>query len=950
MRWSRSPWRRREPGVPRDPSVFISYSRNDTAFADDLVKGLAPHTDRIWIDREDIPPGSRWWREILAAIRDNDVLVFIASPDSLASEICRLELEHASEHGKRIVWIAHRDVTSREIPERLKFLNERQSVSASSADWIGETVAAIRTDFERLRAHTDLDTRAAHWDESESPRRGLLRGAELRAAEELLRTGDEQKYPVPTGLQRRFCEASRRAATRRKAVSIGLIIMIAVVGLVLVQRQQQAAQERLSSRLATASADIFAQRPQTSMLLAVEAFRAAPTAEARNRLLEQVMHRPGIDGMTTELGQFPTASAFSRDRQQVAVLNEHDIAVWDLQSYRRLARFTVETDQLADDVNDIAFSPDGRTLATVGYDAKVNVYSLPDGAHIATLVDPDEGFDPSEMPDVDEPRNPLIVVDYSPDGRLLAVGGEEGRVVIWDVARRTRHAVLDLSEPSGGVSAVVFSPDGKTLAVNSGGSPILWNLQTGDHKVAAPVSVNADDGGDDMTFSPDGALLALPTTVEAGQRTESAVALVDTGLGQVTFTMARHEASITALALSPDGRTLATADSSTNDIHVWNVSPERQLRYTHAVLPGHPNEVTSVAFAPDGRTLISLSEDGAAMRWDLSRIAIKHDDGAARRPTFSPTGELLATVGVNSDIMLWDVTTRRGVGTLEAPAGAEILDVVFSPDASVLAAVGTDGQVHLWDVERRRPAGSLTSEVPGIGRLAFSPDGHLLFGAPQSDRRVARWDVQNRRQLASLTSQETLSGGIAVSPNGQVVAATVADSGKVVLWDGPETSGGVTADSTVASSGTVAFSPDGQTIAVSGYYDQVAFISVPDRLLLGTLDLGMQATVNDVVFSPDGQTLAAAVGDPALDGAVVLVDATQRSLRNTLRPHVTQTTRVAFSPDGRTLASASVHHSALWDVDSDLISRQLCRIAGRALTREEWTDFMGSAPYSPACR
>jgi HD-GYP domain-containing protein (c-di-GMP phosphodiesterase class II) len=190
--------------------IFISYSRKDLAFAQKIVDALAANDLDTWIDWKSIPKGEDWEQEIYHGIEEADAFLFLLSPDSVASEMCNKEIDHAVKNGKRILPIVLCDTVSNIIhPEISKrnwiFCRDGQDDFNQT---IEETRTSIHTDYEWLKYHTRLQVKALEWDHSKDVSR-LLRGEELQEAEQLLATVSSGKDPQPTPIQRLYVLASR---------------------------------------------------------------------------------------------------------------------------------------------------------------------------------------------------------------------------------------------------------------------------------------------------------------------------------------------------------------------------------------------------------------------------------------------------------------------------------------------------------------------------------------------------------------------------------------------------------------------------------------------------------------------------------------------------------------------------------------------------------------------
>jgi formylglycine-generating enzyme required for sulfatase activity len=211
--------------------IFISYSREDKEFASKIVQALAENDLETWIDWQNIPPAEEWLEEIYRGIEAAEAFLFLISPDSLSSEICNKELEHAVENGKRIIPIIIRDPQVKAVPESLSKLNwifcrDGQDEFEKA---IAETRKTVRTDYEWLKFHTELQVKALKWHRSNNEKSLLLRGKELEDSETMmgLKAGLE---PHPVDLQREYLLRSRQATDRqRRQISIGLFFGVIVL-------------------------------------------------------------------------------------------------------------------------------------------------------------------------------------------------------------------------------------------------------------------------------------------------------------------------------------------------------------------------------------------------------------------------------------------------------------------------------------------------------------------------------------------------------------------------------------------------------------------------------------------------------------------------------------------------------------------------------------------------
>ena len=210
--------------------LFISYSRKDSGFARKLKGRLDAQKMDVWIDWHDIPPSRDWWDEIKNGIEEADVFVFLVSPDSVRSKVCGEEIAHAVKNGKRLIPIVVRNVTPNEaLPDISKlnwiFFQEDDSFEQS----FQKLDEAIHTDFEWVQAHRRLQVKALEWDRRNQENSYLLRGQDLKEAENQLATKVD-KDPRPTELQRQYVLKSRYISDRQRklltSISIGVVLVL----------------------------------------------------------------------------------------------------------------------------------------------------------------------------------------------------------------------------------------------------------------------------------------------------------------------------------------------------------------------------------------------------------------------------------------------------------------------------------------------------------------------------------------------------------------------------------------------------------------------------------------------------------------------------------------------------------------------------------------------------
>jgi WD40 repeat protein len=440
------------------------------------------------------------------------------------------------------------------------------------------------------------------------------------------------------------------------------------------------------------------------------------------------------DVVTNKLSRIPTmfavpavtnAQPFSPNGTTLLGV-DHDsvLRLWDAATGRDLGALPVENEV---DYNDeFAFSPDGRELAIGNSnDGTVRLWDVATREQIGTTIDTEAGG--------------VSGLAFSPDGRTLATSDGDGTVRLWDVA--TNPQVIRGSNDSHPIAEVAFNPDGKTLtAADALGATRAWDINALKQSSTTPardvpnlpgVPDLATDQGAEMALSPDGKSLAVGYNGTVRWWDVAANGRPGTLLGSHTFV---HY--LDSLAFSPDSKTLAIADNY-GHVMLWDVATNRQ---TGAALTIPPCDINSLAFSQDGKMLVGSGNSGIHL-WDITTQQLvgsfTGSNGDFSLVALSPDGKIIAAENDINAVELWDVATHKQIsGPLVGDSSAASM-LAFSPDGQTLAVLA-GGTVQLWDMGTDQPIGAALSG--GISAMAFSPDGRTL-AAGDRDGRVQLWNV-----------------------------------------------------------------------------------------------------------------------------------------------------------------------------------------------------------------
>jgi WD40 repeat protein len=556
-----------------------------------------------------------------------------------------------------------------------------------------------------------------------------------------------------------------------------------------------------------------------------------------------------------------------------------------------------------DGVCAVAFAPDGKLLASVSRDRTLRLWDAATGRQIRQLSEPDCEY---------------YSLAFSPDSRTLAAStgdplrGGHTAVRFWDVASGRELRRLDGHTQA--AYTLAFAPDGLSLLSVSSGQVILWDL-TGERPRQQWTHLR---GAACLAVAPDRAALA-----SVGESDDKVVLVWDVATGKERTRLQGHERGVLALAFSPDGRRLASANPF-EPVRIWDVQTGQTVLSCE-----EPHGAMALAFSPDGRTLASACMSGTVRLWDAGTgkllRSLRGYQGWVNGLTFSPDSKTIALAGADSQtVHLWEIATGKDLRPLHGHRG-DVQAVAYSPDGRTLASGGGDRQdgdtaIRLWDARTGRELRLLEGHAGRVHCLAFSPDGRTLASGGEKEDCVRLWDLGGSgvRRLARTgpvdsaddTGSDRRVSALAFSPDGRLLAAGL-DEGLLVVWDvatGTEQRRLPGHEGRVTS---LAFAPDGARL-VSGSLDRTA--------RLWDLAAGKELrrfgqhedTVRSVAFSPDGRLIAAACGD--WEG-VWLWDAGTGHEVGRIRCGQTRLHQITFSPDGRTLAvGCSGREFRLWEV------------------------------------
>jgi WD40 repeat protein len=580
----------------------------------------------------------------------------------------------------------------------------------------------------------------------------------------------------------------------------------------------------------------------------------------------------------------------------------------------------------------LAFSPSGQLLATASDDQTVRLWNLSDLKQAPVVLQHDRR---------------VWAVAWRPDSRRLAAGGEDLAIRLWDISQPQAPPVR-LTGHTEAVWALAWSVDGGKLASGGDDNTIrLWDL----HDLDAPPEMLSGHTASvrGLTFSLDGIWLASGSHDQTIRLWK-----LDQPRAEPTVLHANGDL-VRSVAFSPDNRTLASTGDD-HSVQLWDVSRPGEKP---AALIGHASATSAAAFSPDGCTLASTGDDHSVRLWDLrplpvAPIVLKQHD-AVRSAVFSPDGRTLAAGGYGTHrrsyaVQLWDIGNSKAPPATLICEDSAVYSVAWSADSRMLGVATNDGTLRLWD--RRAPEVDPTTLRNGGGVvLAFSPNGSLLASAGYQTVRL-----HDMRQLTAepviLSHHEDWVGTLAFSPDGRTLASGGHDT-TICLWDMSQIgSAPVVLRGHEGQIESLAFSADGRTLASGGRDKSVRLWDTGQPGAAAQILSGHEAKVRAVAFGPDGRILASAGDDKTMrlwnmerlgDPPVLL--------RVDLPVTTDGISSLAFSPDGQTLAAGCDDGTIrLWIARTETLAAMVCEYVWRNLSHEEWKRFIGEGiPYESTC-
>ena len=591
--------------------------------------------------------------------------------------------------------------------------------------------------------------------------------------------------------------------------------------------------------------------------------------------------------------------AYLPDGTQFAVASATGIWFYDANTYEEKA--LIATDKPA--VKMMAFSADGKKLATIGENKAILIWDTETLKHKTTFIS-------------DSAPHSELYFDYISfinDWQTLVSNGSSD-IQFWNVTTGTHHVELDRLH---GYSNFAFSPDGRIMATNRG-NVILVRDVVEDKLLQKIEMISHVDKC--LALSSDGRTVASGHHHYTSGKHHYTIDLWDIETGKHKKTLKGHKKSIESLAFSPDGKTLASG-SLDNTIILWDVAKGKRKK----TLKKHANEIRKVVFSPDGKTLLSYDRSTILKLWEVETGKLIHNinDHAniATSISLSPDGLTLVSGSQNGYIHIWDVATGKKKKTFKAHNNS-VTSVSYSPDGLTIASASWDKTIHLWDVSTSKRKNSLKKPSGNMRNMVFSPVDPLLVVA--TDKSIHVWDVDPLQlKYAPIEHKSNaIYQGLLLSADGKSIVST-GEAQTVKIWNVAKGNLRKTLKlkNTYPLTKDIALNPDGKILVSINIFENTLHLwnvmtgeyknSLKDIHILNWFGIYLSCE-----FSPDGKYLVAG----SYDATLSLWDATTNKLVNSLKGFTHTIRDIAFSKDGKTLLTSGDGAVLVWDF-ATLINR-----------------------------
>ncbi len=915
--------------------VFISYSRRDADFVRRLHKSLTDQNRDIWVDWEDIPATADWWSEIRGGIDASDTFVFVISPDSVISDICHQEIEHAVATNKRFIPVMHKKLTGDETTATGKKMHP----AISTHNWIyfqdtddfdksfQTLLESIDTDLSHVREHTRLLLRAREWDGQGRGSGSLLDGSEIHRADQWLAEA-AGKRPEPTELHLIYIAASRAAharGQRRLLLGVSVAFLVSIVLAIFGFIQSQVATSNAAAAVAAQGTAVSeADRASTAQVVAQIQADIAVTQAARAQN-EADANATAQDRAQQEAYNAATQAARATVAQGQAEINANEAQTQAARAQSEANANATAQGRAQQEANNAATQAARATVAQ----GQAEISAQDSQTQAAIAQSEANGNATAQAVAITAQGQAEISAQNAQTQAAIAQNEANGNATAQSVAQREADANATAQSvaqreaynaatqaaiaQSNAITATIAQGEAINLAVTAqvAQATAIYNeqqaraqslavsgeqlLDAGFPDLAIAIAIQASNLNPNLTQAQRLLNRAAPLTVRLNLLGASRIDQEEyqdrQGRTQVRDVAVYafdglFDPTSTLMASSPDGTSLT----------ITSLESRRELQR----LIGHHAWVTDAVFSLDGKYLVSGDEAGDIIVWEVATGALlrhlRGHSGRINSLAYSPTKQEIVSGSNDASAILWNVETGAVIFSLPG-FGAPVSKVVFNDIGTIALAFSVDQDAP--KVGRLAAAGNPVRSFSNLDKYrGFNPKGTIAYTGGDGLGYLTLWRADQPQQLRTFelgNANEDYITQLAFSPNGKWVLVHVE---------------------------TRAYR-DRDNYDVQDRFVELWDINTGERLyrLNVGLEIPLEWEIYSLAFSNDSSQILIA-GLFGRTNALIVWDVESRRETRRFVGHNRAIRDVAFSPDEKYAFSTAENNTRVWDIN-DLETTQI---------------------------